>query len=1373
MTTYVPRTVREIKAGRSQDQLESEPLPIEDFRSRDAYVLLGPPGAGKTTAFRQEAGSRQGMYVTAREFNTFDDSPEWHDTTLFIDGLDETRAGQADGRTPFDRIRARLDKLGCPRFRLSCREADWFGATDSERLKAVSPDCNITVLRIDPLSDEDIHRILHDNLGIPDAGQFIAEARGKGVQGLLTNPKSLEMLALAVRKGGDWPETKNKAFEMACKTLVREHNAEHEVATRDSYGVPELMNASGRLSAVLLLTGSAGFQLPGTESSNSLIAPEQLPGHDRDLYLRCLQSKLFESPAPDPAIPVHRQVAEFLAGRYLAGLVDDGLPVGRILALVTGHDGVVVSELRGLIAWLAAKGKAGRSEIIRRDPVGTILYGDVSDFSPEEKRLLLDRLMVEVKENYRSIPQNDLSSRLGDLMTPDMVDIVREILEHPSREEPSQVFAIIILKALDHAVPLPGLDGTLMRIIRDETRWPHARLKTLEALMRYREPDYGHSGEFKTLADDISVGKVRDRSDTLLVYLLAKLYPEVISESEILKYLKIPTRWKYDLDHESFWTLHLPVKSTPEQLTELLDQLAERSGQLLDNGTDHNSITFLRNIATALLARLLELAGEEIDLDRLYLWLNPVTTDDDDLDYYDGQFNPTIRLWLENHPSTWKSLLLMSIGHCADLPGSAESGGFSFCMDREQRHRLFSAAHPTDFGLWCLDLAISEEDERAVDWLLEQVAECLHDRRNNEGLSHNIVLEHLAALPGLREKYDKARDNIQSRRGYGNRTTRKVKSRPQAKHPDWHDHVKPSQAELRENRASPNLLYQLAKVYLGGFTNVQGRTPRERLGILLREDDRLVGDILTGFSRTIERDDLPTYREILRLGIRNHIHYLAYPIMAGLEDVSDPKRLEKIFAEERIIRLALVIHYSVPMWPTMRHPAGRLPSWFKWLLAERPGVVAEVLVEFALTRLRNRKNVSALFDLANTEGHAEVARLATMPLLEKFPVRCTSDQLSNLNYLLLSAGKYCRRKSLLSLIDKKLARGGMNIAQRIHWLTAGLYISPETYAQELQSYVTGKERRIRFLAEAVTGRLQLPSSMQHGQGVTTLQLLISLLGTSYRPYSFDEDSEKGGWYSPEMGTADRIRGYIEQLGTISSSSATDAIRNLLAENHLRPWRSDLLDAAYRQNAVRREAEFRYCDIHQVLETLDRKKPANAADLAALTSEKLKEMMDDIRRGNSSGWRRFWNVDEHNRPQRPKPEDACRDSLVWDLRAKLESYDIDVQPEPHYANDKRADIRVAYRNSNVPVEIKRSCHRDLWSAIRTQLISKYAIDPGTGGYGIYLVFWFGNTEHCNPTPPPSGTIPTGPAELEERLKLSLSSREKNKIQVCVIDVAKPN
>ena len=1371
MTTYVPRTVREIKAGRSREQSESESLPIEDFRSRAAYVLLAPPGAGKTTTFGLEATGQEGTYVTARDFNAFEDWSKWHDTILFIDGLDETRAGQADGRTSFDNIRSRLNKLGCPRFRLSCREADWFGATDSERLKKVSPVGNITVLRLDPLSDEDVRKILHDNLEIPDAEQFIGEARGKGVQGLLTNPKSLEMLALAVRKGGDWPETRMKAFEMACETLVKEHNKEHEVATGDLFGVPELMEAGGRLSAVMLLTGAAGFSLPGTESENGLIALEQLPGHNRDIHRRCLQSKLFESPDSGSVNPVHRQVAEFLAGRYLARLFKEGLPVGRVLALATGHDGVVVSELRGLTAWLAAHGKPGRSEIIRRDPVGTVLYGDVSHFSPDEKRLLLEHLKMEFADDYGSIPLDDFSSRLNDLVTPDMVGIVQTILDDPLRDEQHQAFMIILLKALHHATPLPGMDGRLMQMVRDDTRTPGVRMSALDALMHYWESDTGLSAEFKTLADDISVGKVRDHNDTLLGCLLYKLYPDVISETEITKYLKIPARWRDHIYHEDFWASLLAGNSAPEQLTKILDQLAERSDQLLEYHTDQHSVSFLHNIASALLARLLQLPGAQIDLYRLFRWLSLSTADE--FGHHSGKNIPTIRNWLQDHPSEWKALLSMGIQHCASLPDGAEPIGFSTCMYKEESNRLLNAERPPDFGLWCLDQAITTEDKKIVRWFLEKVAECLKYHHGNKGLSHNIVLEYLAEHPGLRELYDEAREILQVQPGQGDIMGENEESRPHTERPDWHDHVKPHQTELRENTASPNLLYQLATVCLGGYSDVRKKTPRERLSFILRDDACLVEDILTGFRMTTERDDLPSYKEILRLGIRNRTHNLSYPIIAGLEDISDPELLDRIFSEERIVRLALAIHYTVPVWPTMRDPADRPPFWFNRLLATCPGAVADVLVEFALTRLRNRKEASALFDLANSADHEEVARLATMPLLEKFPLRCTSGQLSNLNHLLLSASKFCRQESLLDLIERKLAQTGMTIAQHIHWLTAGLYLSPDTYAERLESYVAGNERRIRFLAEAVTGRYQLPRSMLRHQNVAALRLLIRLIGTSYRPYFLDDDSEEGGWYSPEMGTADQIKDYIGQLAIISSPEATQAIRELLSEETLNPWRAHLEDAAYRQNAIRREAEFRYSDIHLVLDTLDRKSPANAADLAALTFEKLDEIADDIRHGNASGWRQYWNVDEHSRPLRPRPENACRDSLVTSLRAKLESYGIDVEPEGHYANDNRADIRVTYSGFNVPVEIKRSCHRDLWSAIRTQLIPRYAIDPGTGGYGIYLVFWFGNTEHCNVTPPTKGAIPNNPAELEERLTQSLSADEKYQVQVCVIDVAKPN
>ena len=112
------------------------------FRDAPAYVLLGDPGAGKTTAFEieREALGEQACLVSARDFLTFDPQhhPEWRGKTLFIDGLDEVRAGSSDARTPFDAIRGRLDTLEKPRFRLSSREADWLGANDRNRLEAVS-----------------------------------------------------------------------------------------------------------------------------------------------------------------------------------------------------------------------------------------------------------------------------------------------------------------------------------------------------------------------------------------------------------------------------------------------------------------------------------------------------------------------------------------------------------------------------------------------------------------------------------------------------------------------------------------------------------------------------------------------------------------------------------------------------------------------------------------------------------------------------------------------------------------------------------------------------------------------------------------------------------------------------------------------------------------------------------------------------------------------------------------------------------------------------------------------------------------------------------------------------------------------------------
>ena len=96
--------------------------------------------------------------------------------------------------------------------------------------------------------------------------------------------------------------------------------------------------------------------------------------------------------------------------------------------------------------------------------------------------------------------------------------------------------------------------------------------------------------------------------------------------------------------------------------------------------------------------------------------------------------------------------------------------------------------------------------------------------------------------------------------------------------------------------------------------------------------------------------------------------------------------------------------------------------------------------------------------------------------------------------------------------------------------------------------------------------------------------------------------------------------------------------------------------------------------------------------------------------------------------------------------------------------------MVYGGFNVPVEIKRSDHPDLWTAIGNQLVGKYARDPGAEGFGIYLVLWFGPDSRRKPTAL-EGRAPSDASELESRLTEHVPDSERSRISVCVMDVSK--
>ena len=101
-----------------------------------------------------------------------------------------------------------------------------------------------------------------------------------------------------------------------------------------------------------------------------------------------------------------------------------------------------------------------------------------------------------------------------------------------------------------------------------------------------------------------------------------------------------------------------------------------------------------------------------------------------------------------------------------------------------------------------------------------------------------------------------------------------------------------------------------------------------------------------------------------------------------------------------------------------------------------------------------------------------------------------------------------------------------------------------------------------------------------------------------------------------------------------------------------------------------------------------------------------------------------------------------------------------------------ELRRTCRRFNVPIEIKKDSHRDLWKAMRDQLMAQYTTDPATDGYGIYLVLWF-----ADPNKPasrhPDGSRPSTPEELRRRLEQELTADQARKIAVIVMDVTKPS
>lgn len=1337
----VSRCVRKIQE-RGDAISEQQSLPLQDLRNHAAWVLLGEPGAGKSSAFAQEAEATGGLHLSIAEFLIDEPQDEWRGKPLFLDGLDEIRAS-GSGDSILLRVRSRLKRLGNPIFRIACRAADWFGSTDIDAIKAASPDGQLAVLLLEPLRDKDILDVLRQNHAVDDPDGFAEKAGKHGVDDLLDNPQTLGLLADAIH-GEQWPASRQKTFELACEKLADEPSRVHRDRQRShpqSRG--DLLDAAGHLCAALLLADKTGIALDRESADERFSALEDFFPPDLAMAQGALRRVLFRPSASgaDRFVPKHRSIAEYLAARWLARQVDHGgLPLGRILNLLQGMDGRTVAGLRGLYGWLALHCHAARSLLIAADPLTVIVYGDVKPMSCGDKRSILVGLQREAERHPAFCRELETSHSFGALADPTLAGDFITALESTDRNAAAQSFVDCVLSILAEGQILPALTSTVKSLVLDDSRWNWIRASALQVWLKQGAP----VREAVSLLDAIADGQITDNDDELAGFLLHHLYPNSLEPAALMRYLHLPKDRQLTGSYSWFWSYELPRKAPAAHLPLLLDRLAARC----DLSSPEEREFSVGRMLDALLVRGIELHGEQASDERLFRWLG-IGVDEYGVSIRGREAQQAIANWLGTHPERYKALLALCYRQCErDENPHVRLHAFE--------RRLHGAAAPQDIGQWHLEQVSQTANDALAENHLSKAVSALIRPQGNAGLTLEAIeawgenhpekkhwLERLlvSEISNWRAEAAVRKANYEQQR-VASRRQRSVQ-------------LSRVMDDIRKGVANVALMQQLAGVWLNRYTDVSGETPAERFDNYSENGAEVLLAAESGFRLCPQRDNLPAVADIIELGTKQKEHLIRLPCLIGmaLRWQDGPKAIDML-SDETLRRMAAF---------RLTHGVGVTPAWFVYLVEKRPMLVAEVLVDYASVTFKSKGDfVDGISPLAHDPAYGAVARIAAPRLLERFPLRSRSGQLSHLEHLLKAALRHSP-EALAALVERKVATRSLDAAQKVYWFTAGMLLAPEKYEAALWEYVGNSSSRANYLAGFLSKRFgDLDSNYEFS--ARTIGKLIELL----TPHA-ELNCLRGGWVDEAMQCGDHVRALVRRLSVLATPEAAQEIERLLILPGLSKLKFQLEDSRHQLRLRQREEYFRFPSLAGVAQILANREPIGAADLAALALDHLDDIARKIRQDNSDLFRLFWSEVPENTP---KPENSCRDALRLLLESRLSAFNVECQSEGDCFNDKRADIRLSCRNEiELPIEIKKESNDSLWTALRKQLIGQYAIASKAAGHGIYLVLWFGGERQARPRD--GGKRLRSAAELQTRLEAQLDQEERKRIFIRVLDVSWPN
>ncbi|WLW52065.1 NACHT domain-containing protein [Streptomyces sp. YU58] len=774
-----------------------------DVARAGATVLLGEPGAGKTSVFRS----------LVRGLPAWDDTdvPEGADRCVWIDGPDLTAAtwdevlgrhltglpGATVGQDPspsgsltvvidqadeseicrhlpsYLKRGLRNKDVSGLRLLLACRTGDYPAAL-TRVLRDAFGDCSLVDLA--PLSRADAVALV-DSAGAPGE-QLISEVVARRAGALASVPLTLELIVREYRESGRLRGGARELFEDGVRLLSQEYDPYRLTMAAPATSWPQRLEVAGRIAARLVLSGRRTLwqgdprrERPrttdldvatlsgGTEQTFGCQSFEVTPSVVEEV----LASGLFTAGGTGRLAFRHSSLAAFLAARHLLtkSVSDAAL---RRLFLVGAPDqetaGIPV-PLRETAAWLVALAPDRTRWLASADPESLTMHSGLVR-SDSVRELIVGRLLERAADvaigetrwqrTRWALRHPGLASQLAPALALDPAGF--DDWEIRSRAE--------VALQLAEQCPSPDLTPLLLKVAADP-RWPAGNRANAARAAFACDEAVAAPAVKKELAG-LGMDTGQDPGLGLRGTLLALLWPRFIDTRTMLDALIEPPSTDRYGTYEHF-VVGMPTKCPEEDVPQVVawlvkatDDHAVGSGERLTRFTEDRLVSdtvdralsipaaesLLPDLAQIVTARMRH--HEKVEFPRA---LNPVTPD--------GQEPAPVR---DLRRRLAHALLVRNIGASEGMRYVAwlivrewELRRTGFGEHRGQYGDRYLLLDTGDFA-WALQMAADRPAETGLTEAYARLAEVLFDQASREHFELAYESQDNPAWPYLRWFYD-------------------------------------------------------------------------------------------------------------------------------------------------------------------------------------------------------------------------------------------------------------------------------------------------------------------------------------------------------------------------------------------------------------------------------------------------------------------------------------------------------------------------------------------------------------------------------------------------------------------------------------------